>query len=399
MTGGAARERGVRLGDALPCVEALRGALTEAGGGAWVVGPTLLEFDAGRPPPNALVWTDASRTAITEHLGQAVPIDAAGRVFRVVWEDQLCFIRSLATPIDDALARMPFGVLAVGLEAGTGALRDPVGGGRDLADRRLRGRADAKTLARRDPLVALRAASLVARHGLRFDADEARAFAHALPALEAAPAAHRASLLGSILQTRSPSAALSLLDAAGLRRRWLGAESSLEASAFDTLPTDAAVRLLAWCQPHPVAGLLRRIRVGAGLRARLVRLAEHHPLDERHSNTRPRTVRRLLERIGEDDFDALIALRRAELERAPRPDARARLDALADARRALSTAEVERIGLEVGGRDLIEALGIEPGPPIGQLLAQLETEVIAGRIENDRGALLQRAEAIRRDGD
>ena len=44
--------------------------------------------------------------------------------------------------------------------------------------------------------------------------------------------------------------------------------------------------------------------------------------------------------------------------------------------------------LAIGGRDVIEELGIDPGPMVGMALSQLLQAVIDGEVENTREALI-----------
>ncbi len=395
-SGGAATGR---IHDAIPGLDRVTAALAEGGERSCLVGPALLRALAGERVPAATLWTEAPGATIAERLPRGVPVEPNERAWRIANGGQPIFVRPVAAPIEAALARMPFGVLAVGLDGEAEAWCDPVDGLADLEAGRLGLRGTAEEAGARDPLLVLRAASLVADHGLACDAAQARALAPAVPALDHAPAAHLAALLLGAFDATTAGPALALLDAAGLRAAWLGAGSSVDAAGIDALPRDLALRLLAWCRPHPVARLLRRVRLGAGLRGRLVGLAEHHPLDERHPSPRPRAVRRLLDRIGDGGFDGLVAMRRAELAAEPHTDARARLDALAGTRTALARAAEERIELAIGGRALIDTLGLAPGPAIGRLLDRLETEVAAGRVANEGDRLLDRAAEIHAQGD
>lgn len=89
---------------------------------------------------------------------------------------------------------------------------------------------------------------------------------------------------------------------------------------------------------------------------------------------------------------ALVDLRRADaVAKVARCRAYAsELDAVASAlRRELAAGPVWRVGdLAVGGADVIRERGIEPGPGVGMVLAQLLSAVMAGELPNEREALL-----------
>ena len=102
-------------------------------------------------------------------------------------------------------------------------------------------------------------------------------------------------------------------------------------------------------------------------------------------------MRRWLNRLGEEDFFALLALQRAD-SLALAPAYRGRVEALdgieAQARKLLQEAPCLALrDLAVNGRDLM-ALGLE-GRAIGAALDRLLAAVLAGSLSNERAALLQ----------
>ena len=149
---------------------------------------------------------------------------------------------------------------------------------------------------------------------------------------------------------------------------------------------------------HPAKGarmadaILRRLRCDGALRRRIVRLIELH--DERTTPELP-AVRRLMRRTELPVLRQLFLLQRADAAgQAPatRPSKFARI--------AQVEALVSRVldeglcfttrQLCVSGDDLA-ALGVPRGPQIGLLLNRLLDEIIDGRLENDRQALLSQA--------
>ena len=110
-------------------------------------------------------------------------------------------------------------------------------------------------------------------------------------------------------------------------------------------------------------------------------------------------MRRLLRRAGENDFDALVALRRAELERgeaARRSDAaaaserlRALEQAVARVRRSGALA-LHRFDLAIRGDEVMRLLGGGPGPHVGRALRFLTECVIEDPACNTPDALRAR---------
>ena len=105
-------------------------------------------------------------------------------------------------------------------------------------------------------------------------------------------------------------------------------------------------------------------------------------------------VRRRLNRMGEKDFRALLAIKRAD-SLAQNPIYRDRLDALAAIEPILEQVLAESQcfslkQLKVNGTDL-QHLGIPSGPILGELLTWLLNAVIDGKAPNDKEVLLQLA--------
>ncbi|MBR0373454.1 MAG: HD domain-containing protein [Mogibacterium sp.] len=137
------------------------------------------------------------------------------------------------------------------------------------------------------------------------------------------------------------------------------------------------------------AEILRRLRYDNQTRSDVVALIRAHgtvfQLDERY-------VRHKLNQFGEERLRMLIALERADVSaqaeeiRAERIEAIDRFAGIVD--KVLAEAQCFSLrDLAVDGRDLI-ALGVPAGPAVGDILSVLLENVIDGKIENDRSALL-----------
>jgi tRNA nucleotidyltransferase (CCA-adding enzyme) len=105
-------------------------------------------------------------------------------------------------------------------------------------------------------------------------------------------------------------------------------------------------------------------------------------------------IRRRLNRMGEEDFCALLKIKRAD-SLAQNPAYRDRLNQLDAVQPILEQILSEQQcfsqkDLKVSGNDLI-ALGIPPGPKIGSLLSRLLDAVINGNTPNEKEALLNLA--------
>lgn len=133
---------------------------------------------------------------------------------------------------------------------------------------------------------------------------------------------------------------------------------------------------------------LRRLRMDNRTIRRVSLLVRLHDMP---LQMEPAWVRRRLNRMGIEDFSALLSVKRAD-SLAQNPMYRDRLDAL-DAMHPLLQqilAEEPRFSLKdlkIDGSDLL-ALGIPPGPEVGRLLSQLLELVMDGTVENDHTILL-----------
>ena len=141
--------------------------------------------------------------------------------------------------------------------------------------------------------------------------------------------------------------------------------------------------LLGLALPHEVAD-------------RAAALVRYH---DRHLSASPAGVRRLLRRLdqarpGEAPTLAyqLLDLQRADAIAKARPYAQHAVEL--DAFERVLSAELSRGAafrvrdLAVGGGDVMHALGVAPGPEVGKTLSALLDDVIYGRVENSRDALL-----------
>ena len=138
--------------------------------------------------------------------------------------------------------------------------------------------------------------------------------------------------------------------------------------------------------------VLTRLRFDRDTVRRVTTLVELHdvPIDPPQGDP-ARAVKRLLRRLGEEDFFRLLELKRGDaLAHAPKYRGRVhacdRVEALA--REILAGEQCFSLrDLAVKGDDLL-ALGIPRGPGLGRTLEELLEAVISGRVPNDREALL-----------
>lgn len=145
--------------------------------------------------------------------------------------------------------------------------------------------------------------------------------------------------------------------------------------------------------------ILTRLRFDRDTVRRVTALVELHdyPIAPPEGSAE-RAIRRMIAKLGEEDFFRLLALKRAD-GLAHHPDYRERAAACdkieARARALLAQKAVfSRKDLAINGADLL-TLGVPRGTAVGALLETLLDEVTSGQTPNDRAVLLDRAKMLR----
>lgn len=298
-----------------PAVLALAARLHAAGHEAYLVGgcvrdtlrgQTVRDFDltTSAPPETVLALVPRAIATGIRHGTVTVPTEA-GMV-------DVTTYRAGANLTND-LAHRDFTVNAIALDPRTGALVDPWNGRRDLAAGVLRAVGSAAERLAEDPLRALRAARLVATLGLVPD-----------PALEAALPGAREGLasvarervraeLEALLCGAFVAEGLDLLVRSGALQRLVPGVRADAPAVVAALPADLALRLAALLRGTRAQAILAALRFPRRTARRAALLLRQHPLETDADSLGDTSLRRLLQRAGEENVAALIALRRAEL--------------------------------------------------------------------------------------
>lgn len=336
-------------------------------------------------------------------------------------------------PIED-LARRDLTLNALAFDPVSGVLLDPFDGARDLDRKRLRAVGQPSSRLAEDALRALRIARFAAVLEMAPD-DETRAALGGVVERARTLAVERVrDELVKLLAAREPSRGLELLRDSGLLALWLP-----EVAACRGVPQnrfhayDVYFHLLHSCDAatpdKPIvrwAALLHDIgkpgtraekpdgegtfhgheRVGAELadarlaalrfphaeRERIVHLVREHMFDYQVEWS-DAAVRRFVRRVGVEQVADLFDLRMADAlgNGLKRPDVTklaslaARVDRLIERPHVLGLAD-----LAVGGADVMEVLGLPPGPEVGTMLERLLDEVLEEPTRNHREGLRAR---------
>ena len=144
--------------------------------------------------------------------------------------------------------------------------------------------------------------------------------------------------------------------------------------------------------------IMRRLKFDNDTRTKVVRLVKWHGLKYDASEV---SVRRALNRVGQDIFEDFIKVQHADIEAknpAVIPDKLALLAAKEKTyHRVISEGQCFTVRqLAIGGLDLIRA-GIEPGPLLGAVLDKLTEAVIDDPELNEKDKLLAKAAELKDD--
>jgi tRNA nucleotidyltransferase (CCA-adding enzyme) len=435
--------------------------LTEAGHGAYVVGGCVRDAVLGRPASDWDVATSALPEDVQRVFQKTIPtgikhgtvtVLVGGAPIEVTTfrgEGAYSDARrpdtvTFGVTLEEDLSRRDFTVNAMAFDPVGEVMVDPFGGRRDLDDRRLRAVGDPAVRFREDGLRVMRGIRLAATLGFELDPGTEAAIPGALESLRRVSPERVRDELVKLLGAPRPSVGLriaartgvlavilpELTEGFGVAQNRHHAHDVWEhtMATVDETPGDPVRRMGALLHdvgkprtaaPRPDApgentfyrhdavgaemtdAILRRLRFSNHDRARIVEMVAHHMFWYTPEWT-DATVRRFVRKVGVERLPDLFALREGDVRgrgRGEDPEVelgelRSRVDAVLEADQALSVGD-----LAVGGKDVIERLGVPPGPIVGRVLRALLERVIEDPALNERDRLLALIPEAARDGE
>ncbi len=331
---------------------------------------------------------------------------------------------AFGTDVQADLSRRDFRMNAMARDVHTGELLDPFGGQRDLEARVVRFVGEPAERIGEDPLRMLRALRFCAQLGFELDADAAAAIAESARELERVSFERIRDELDGILLSMHPSGGLRLMIDLGLAGHVMPELLTLHLpepgrhhmkevlehtlDTVDFVPAEKVLRYAALL--HDIAkpetfssdedgvhfyrhekigaerarAILSRLRQPSALIAQVAQLIEHHlRIPQYRSEWSDSAVRRLMFDLG-DQLEGAMALAEADVrasDPSDYPEFDQRLAELrARVREVGEAAELARMKPLLNGEEVMELLGIGPGPRVGEVLEFLLDQQIEGTI-------------------
>jgi tRNA nucleotidyltransferase (CCA-adding enzyme) len=428
-------------------VDELMRTLAGAGHAAYVVGGSLRDALLERRPADWDLTSDAPperiralfpRSTYENRFGTVVVHHRAAQYEITTFRSDVSYSDhrhpdavQFGSSIEEDLARRDFTVNAIAWGGPPGAERvfvDPHGGRTDLERRLLRAVGDPDRRFEEDALRMLRAVRLAATLGFDVEPATLDAVRRHAPSAAALSGERIFGELTKLLAARRPSEGLDLAERTGILPVLspdLGAQPGMPQNkvagedlwrhtlrTVDASPNRRVVRLAAFLhdigKPATLADghFIGHEAMGAELsRTLLVRLHAPrliveqvcHLVAQHMFSYEPAwsdaAVRRFIRKVGPGSVDDLLALRAADNAGSGLPRTAGNLAALRSrVRRELEAGAVTgRAQLAVDGRDLIDELGLEPGPDLGRLLDDLTDRVVNEPALNHRAVLMELA--------
>ncbi len=414
--------------------------LRHAGHEAWIVGGAVRDICLARSVTDWDVATSASSSEI-KRIFEDTPHFALKHDTVTLLHSQRHFdvtpFRRKTGDIDGDLAHRDFTINAMAYNPQSGKILDPHGGRQHLALKRVKAVGLPEERFDEDPLRLLRAVRLAVQFRFRIESATFRAIGdHAMLINKVAPERIREELM-KILMTTKPSIGFSLMRRTGLLREIIpelleGYRKRQEdfhrftifRHALETVDrTDPSPPLRVSALLHDVskprvrkrvdgkwrfeghekasAELAREIMVRLRFSSRMVRvvtnLIAHHGIDY-HPSWSDGAIRRFIRQMGRESVMDLFALRRADTMASGGTSRE--LKVLSEfERRVLEELEAgtvpELSDLAIGGTEVMEILGIPPGPEVGEALGRLLEKVTDHPELNTRQGLLSLIEEMK----
>ena len=375
--------------------------LHRAGHEAYVVGGAVRDLCMGRPATDWDVTTSASPEQISSVFKDLRSFSLKHETVTLVHKGRPYEVTTFRGPkqtLEDDLQHRDFTINAMAYEIRRSLVIDPWGGRRDIGKRVVRGVVNPEDRFREDPLRLIRSVRFAAELGFRMNGTTLKAvtsMAETLPA--AAPERIRDELI-RILVCEKPSQGLHLLRKTGLLGRILPElvdVGKAKRRVVDQVAPELVLRLSAlFCavahsasQGHgtkrdlAAKSIMARLCFSKSMIRQVVKLVEEESvLADYHSSWRDGDLRRFIRRVGAENLETLLALRKANLgspARGAQEPLRRLNEAQARIRGLIKMPLVRGLqDLAIDGSKVMEITGLSQGPEVGRILKHFSEELM-----------------------
>jgi len=422
-----------------------------------LVGGAVRDILLGRPHTDFDIATDALPAQVIPLFRRVIPtgikhgtvtVHFKGTTFEVTTfrteeaygdgrrPDAVTFTPSI---IDD-LARRDFTINAIAYDLLADRVADPHEGRRDLRRGVIKAIGDPSERFREDGLRPLRACRFAAQLGFTVEEATRQAIPGSLDILAMVSAERVRDEILKILEAPLPSVGFALMKDSGILRVVLPellegegvAQGTLhchdvfwhslyacDAAPHESLPLRLAALLHDVGKPRTrgtgpdgrptfyghekvsadmTQAILERLKLPNATIKEVSHLVAHHMFNYQDEWS-DAAVRRLIARVGEGSINDIMALRRADQIGMCRENAQYFPQGLSDfAQRVTEVMESGRAftlsKLAINGNDIMQDLGIAPGPQVGIILNELLQSVLEDPAMNERGKLLEIARKL-----
>ena len=375
--------------------------LHRSGHEAYVVGGAVRDLCMGRPATDWDVTTSASPEEIASVFKGLRSFSLKHETVTLVHKARHYEVTAYRGPkqtLEDDLQHRDFTINAMAYDTRSSVVLDPWGGRKDIGKRVVRGVASPEDRFREDPLRLLRAVRFAVELGFRIEGKTLKTISSMAEAvITAAPERIRDELV-RILVCERPSQGLHLLRKTGLLGRILPKlvyVGKARGRVVDQMAADPALRLSAlFCAPAQSHSPDHRTKSGRAAKSIMVRLRfsksmiqevvklveEEQALADYDPSWSNGDLRRLIRRVGAENLEKLVALRKADLASLAKgtPELVRRLKEIHARIRGLIEKPLVR-GLQdlaIDGDKVMEITGLSPGPEVGRILKHFSEELM-----------------------
>ena len=368
---------------------------------AYVVGGAVRDLRMGRPATDWDVTTSASPQEIRAVFERLRSFSLKHETVTLVYKGRHYEVTSFRGPkqtLEDDLQHRDFTINAMAYDMEKSVIIDPWGGWRDIEKRVVRGVVGPEDRFREDPLRLIRAVRFAVELGFRIEKKTFKAILSMAEAITtAAPERVRDEMI-RVLVCENPSQGLHLLRETGLLG-WilpeLVEEEKAKGKAVAQVAPDPVLRLSALFSisaqsaslDHGTKGdkavnsIMGRFFFSKRMIRQVAKLVgEERALADYHSSWSDGDLRRFVRRVGAENLETLVALRKANLailgKEAQEP--LRRLEEVQARIRGLMKTPLVRgpQDLAIDGSKVMGIMRLSPGPEVGRILKHLSEELV-----------------------